>query len=75
MAYETLQAIVGTAIVDSKFRRNLLSGSPEALTGFHLTAEETAALGSITAKTLHGFATQLHGLIDPEEMTGMAGLG
>jgi len=75
MAYESLQAIVGTAIVDSKFRRSLLSRSPEALNGFHLTAEEAAALGSIRAKTLHGFATQLHGLIDAEEMGSMAGLG
>lgn len=75
MAYESLQAIVGTAIVDSKFRRNLLSGSPEVLNEFHLTTEETEALSSIRAKTFHGFATQLHGLIDPEEMSGVVGLG
>jgi hypothetical protein len=75
MAHETLQAIVGTAIVDSKFRRNLLSGSQEALSGFHLTAEETAALGSIRAKTFRGFAMQLHGLIDSEEVASVASLG
>jgi hypothetical protein len=75
MAYETLQAIVGTAIVDSRFRRNLLSGSQEALSGFRLTAEETAALCSIRAKTFHGFATQLHDWIDPEEMPSLGGVG
>jgi len=75
MAYESLQAIVGTAIVDSKFRRTLLSGSPEAFSGFHLTDEETAALSSIRAKTFHGFATQLQVWIDPEEMSSVGGAG
>jgi hypothetical protein len=63
MAHEALQAIVGTAIVDSSFRHNLLNRSPEALRRFELTPEESAAVQHINAKTIEGFARELHGWI------------
>jgi len=63
MAHEALQAIVGTAIVDSAFRRNLLNRSPEALRLFELTPEESAAVLHIDARTIEGFARELHGWI------------
>jgi hypothetical protein len=63
MSYETLQTIVGTAIVDSSFRRNLLDKSPDALTKFELTPEESAAIAAIKARTFQGFARELHGWI------------
>lgn len=63
MAHEALQAIVGTAIVDSTFRHNLLNRSPEALRRFELTPEESAAIQHINAKTIEGFARELHGWI------------
>ncbi|HHX44099.1 MAG TPA: hypothetical protein GX714_08975 [Chloroflexi bacterium] len=63
MAHEALQAIVGTAIVDSTFRRNLLNRSPEVLRPFGLTPEESAAVEHIRAQTIEGFARELHGWI------------
>ena len=63
MAHEALQAIVGTAIVDSTFRHSLLNRSPEALRRFELTPEESAAVLRINAKTIEGFARELHGWI------------
>ncbi len=63
MAHEALQAIVGTAIVDSTFRHSLLNRSPEALRRFELTPEESAAVQHINAKTIEGFARELHGWI------------
>jgi hypothetical protein len=63
MAHEALQAIVGTAIVDSTFRHSLLNRSPEALWLFELTPEESAAVLHINARTMAGFAQELHGWI------------
>lgn len=63
MAHEVLQAIVGTAIVDSSFRSSLLNRSPEALRRFELTPEESAAVQHIDAQTMEGFARELHGWI------------
>ena len=60
MAYETLQTIIGTAIVDPKFRHSLLEKEPEALRAFELTPEEKEALASIQADTFQGFARELH---------------
>jgi hypothetical protein len=59
MANEVLQSIVGTALVDSAFRQNLLNKSPEALGRFDLTAEESVAITSVRARTFHGFANEL----------------
>lgn len=69
MAHETLQAMVGTALVDSGFRRNLLSRSPEALAKFELTPEESAAIAGIRANTMQGFAQELHGWITRDTLT------
>lgn len=63
MAYETLQAVVGTAIVDSRFRRSLLAKKTDALQGFELTKEESAAIAQSEATTIQGFAQDLHGWI------------
>ncbi len=59
MAYETVQTIIGTAIVDARFRHTLLKRTPEALREFDLTPEEVDALASIKATTLHGFAQEV----------------
>jgi hypothetical protein len=74
MAYETLQAIVGTALVDSTFRRGLLDKSPDALSRFELTPEESAAIESIKARTFQGFAKELHGWISRNDMAAMRGV-
>ena len=61
MAYESLQAVVGTAVIDSVFRSALLNGSRRsAVENFDLTQEETNAVMAIRAETLAQFAAQLH---------------
>jgi len=59
MANETFQAIVGTALVDSRFRRRLLNRAPDALSGIDLTPQESAVIESIRSNTLQGFAGEL----------------
>ena len=56
MAYENLQVVVGTAIVDSTFRRRLLNRSMEALQPFDLSSEEMDAIRSLHEDTFEGFA-------------------
>ena len=60
MDYERLQAIVGTALVDSSFRRRLLGGSYEVLNAFDLTPQEMSAVKMIRADSLQEFASELH---------------
>lgn len=60
MAFESLQAVIGTAVVDSEFRQALLNGSRRrVVTEFGLTTEEMNAIMSIRATTLEQFAGQL----------------
>ena len=60
MAYESLQAVVGTAVIDSLFRKALLNGSRQhVIQPFNLTNEETSAVMSIRADSLEQFAGQL----------------
>lgn len=74
MAHESLQAIVGTAIVDSSFRHSLLSRSPEVLRPFELTPEENAAVQHINARTMEGFARELHGWITRNTTPAVRGI-
>ncbi len=61
--HETLQHIVGAAIVDAKFRQALLSRSAAALSGFPLTFEEREAISAIRADSMQDFAQELPGWI------------
>jgi hypothetical protein len=63
MAYEALQTIVGTAIVDSGFRRSLFSKHNDVLRGFGLSREESAAIAQSQAQTIQAFAQDLQGWI------------
>jgi len=72
--HETLQCIVGTAIVDSRFRQELLAQPASALRGFELTPEEREAVGAIRASTIQGFAQELHGWIS-RDRSKVASLG
>ena len=64
MVFDTVQSIVGTAIVDSGFRRILVERTEDALDRFHLTPEEAAAISSIRADSFQGFARELHNLLE-----------
>ncbi len=68
MAFEMLQAVVGTALIDSDFRRAILNGSRRsAIERFDLSHVETAAVMSIQAETLEQFARQLDQWIMKQE--------
>ena len=59
MAHEALQAVVGTAIVDSAFRRSLLGQSAEVVHRFGLSPDEAEIVRSIEADNLADFAYAL----------------
>jgi hypothetical protein len=60
MAYDGLQALIGTAVIDTDFRKALLNGSRRgAVSNFKLSGEELDAVMSIRADTLEQFAGQL----------------
>jgi hypothetical protein len=60
MSYNSLQAVIGNAVVDSEFRKGLLNGSRlRIISNFNLTPEETNVVMGIRADTLEHFAGQL----------------
>jgi hypothetical protein len=60
MLYESLQAVIGAAVIDPNFRRALLNGSrPTVAQSFNLTSEEAKAIMAIRAETLEQFAGEL----------------
>jgi hypothetical protein len=75
MAYETLQAIVGTALVDSGFRSGLLKQSWDVLSEFELTPEECEAIHSIRANDLTEFAQELNSWISRNQAVSLPRMG
>ncbi len=77
MAFESLQAVVGTAVIDSSFRKALLNGSRRhVISSFDLTHEEVDIVMGIKADSLEQFAGQLdqwickaQGKVDPPAPT------
>jgi hypothetical protein len=68
MSQESLQAIVGTAILDKQFLHDLLNSRREqAISKFELTPEERRVLGAIRAETIEQFAYQLDDWIVGQE--------
>lgn len=62
MSRRELNRLIGTAMVETRFREVLLSDQrEEALAAFDLTPEEKAILLNIQASTLQGFAQALYG--------------
>ncbi len=60
MSYNSLQAVIGNAVVDTEFRKGLLNGSRlRIISNFNLTPEETNVVMGIRADTLEHFAGQL----------------
>jgi hypothetical protein len=60
----SFQAIVGTALTDATFRKDLLNGSRlRVLQSFDLTGEELEAIMAIRADSLDEFAGALHSLL------------
>ncbi len=64
MPNRSFQAIVGTALTDTTFRKDLLNGSRRrVLQSFDLTHEEIEAIMAIRASSLDEFASALHSLL------------
>ncbi len=59
MSVEGVQKIMARAIVDGAYRQLLLDHPDQALAGFDLTGEETAALKALKGEELDGAATDL----------------
>jgi len=59
MSKEAVQAVIGKAVTDSRFREALFASPDEALAGYELTEAEVAALKSIDAETMESFAGSL----------------
>ncbi|MBM3128283.1 MAG: hypothetical protein FJ009_06535 [Chloroflexi bacterium] len=60
MLHESLQAVIGTAVIDSEFRKALLNGSRQrVIQPFNLSREEFDAVMRVRADTLEQFAGQL----------------
>ncbi|NLG29048.1 MAG: hypothetical protein GX557_14140 [Chloroflexi bacterium] len=72
MAFESLQAVIGTAIVDSRFRSSLLSKQIDALEDFDLSREECVAIEQSKATTIQGFAQDMQSWI-ARRLTSTAG--
>lgn len=60
VALETLNELVGTAVVDRRFRRALLRDPRRVAIGFGLAPDEVEAVAQIRAANLDDFAQQLH---------------
>jgi len=68
MSHESLQSIVGTAILDKQFLHDLLNSRREqAISRFELTPEERRVLRAIRAETIEQFAFQLDDWIVGQE--------
>lgn len=64
MPARSFQAVVGTALTDTTFRKDLLNGSRRrVLQSFDLTGDELEAIMAIRAESLEEFAGALHTLL------------
>lgn len=60
MRHESLQAVIGTAVIDTEFRKALLNGSRQrVIQRFDLSREEFDAVMRVRADSLEQFAGQL----------------
>ena len=56
MSKEAVQAIIGKAVSDSKFREDLFANPDRALSGHDLTDAEKSALKSIDSESMEALA-------------------
>ncbi|MFN2252201.1 MAG: hypothetical protein ACK2UL_09825 [Anaerolineae bacterium] len=69
--HEELQALVGRALIDPTFKRDLLNGHrAECLDEFNLTRDERVAASMIQASDLRTFARQLDRWITDRPVRG-----
>ena len=79
MLHESLQAVIGTAVIDTEFRKALLNGSRQRIIQrFNLSREELDAVMRVRADSLEQFAGQLdqwishaQGKMEPPTLRGL----
>jgi hypothetical protein len=59
MSKEAVQAVIGKAVTDSKFREELFANPEQVLAGYELTEGEISALKAIDAETMESLAGSL----------------
>lgn len=59
MSLESVQQVIGRAVVDAEFRQKLIDNAREACAGYDLTEEELVALEALDAESLKAFAGTL----------------
>ncbi len=72
MSKEAVQAVIGKAVTDSKFREQLFASPDEALSGYELTEAEIAALKSIDSESMEVLAGSLDERISKAFVAGWA---
>lgn len=70
MSHEAVAIIIGRAVVDRKFRKELIENAAKACQGYDLTPQELEDLEAIQADSLEAFASTL-----PERLIKGAGGG
>lgn len=73
MPFESIQSVIGNAVIDTEFRKGLLNGKRRhILSAFNLSAQEVEFAMKIRANSLEDFAGQLdswishkQGMIEP----------
>jgi hypothetical protein len=70
MSRETVEAVIGKAVSDRKFREALFANPDQALAGYGLTDDELAALKAIDAETMEAMAGGLDDRISKAFIAG-----
>lgn len=59
MSQQVVEIIIGKAVTDAAFRKQLFEDADSALKGYDLTSEEIAALKAIEKEAIEKFAGEL----------------
>ncbi len=59
MSKQTVEAVIGKAIMDAEFRKALIADPEKALAGYDLTEQEKAALKALDSETLDSMGSSL----------------
>jgi hypothetical protein len=72
MSRESVEAVIGKAVLDSEFRESLFADPNQALEGYELTDEEVAGLKVIDSETMEALAGTLDERISKHTGGGLA---
>ena len=75
MSLKSVQAIIGKALLEPAFRKQLFSNPDQALKGYDLTREESTALQSLDARRFDAAEADLRARMDKAGSGGDLWLG